>query len=72
MQIEDLTDKSKYFLLAERNRKGIVILVNKWDLVEKDHKSTVQFEKYIKEQIAPFTDVPIVFIFALQTTYIKL
>ena len=53
------------FWLAERNRKGIVILVNKWDLVEKDHKSTVQFEKYIREQIAPFTDVPIVFISAL-------
>jgi GTP-binding protein len=53
------------FWLAERNRKGIVILVNKWDLVEKDHKSTAKFEKYIKEQIAPFTDVPIVFISAL-------
>ncbi|MDA0178445.1 MULTISPECIES: ribosome biogenesis GTPase Der [Mesoflavibacter] len=53
------------FWLAERNRKGIVILVNKWDLVEKDHKSTVKFEKYIREQIAPFTDVPIVFISAL-------
>ena len=53
------------FWLAERNRKGIVILVNKWDLVEKDHKSTLKFEKYIREQIAPFTDVPIVFISAL-------
>lgn len=50
------------FWLAERNRKGIVILVNKWDLIEKDNKSTKQFEKKIREEIAPFTDVPIVFI----------
>jgi GTP-binding protein len=50
------------FWLAERNRKGIVILVNKWDLVEKDHKTTKEFEKHIRQQIEPFTDVPIVFI----------
>jgi len=50
------------FWLAERNRKGIVILVNKWDLVEKDHKTTKEFEKHIRKQIEPFTDVPIVFI----------
>jgi GTP-binding protein len=53
------------FWLAERNRKGIVILVNKWDLVEKDNKSTKEFEKHIRKQIEPFTDVPIVFISAL-------
>ena len=53
------------FWLAERNRKGIVILVNKWDLVEKDHKSVKEFTKQIHEQIAPFTDVPIIFISAL-------
>ncbi|MBJ6369090.1 ribosome biogenesis GTPase Der [Snuella sedimenti] len=53
------------FWLAERNRKGIVILVNKWDLVEKDHKSTKEYEKAIRKQIEPFTDVPIVFISAL-------
>jgi len=53
------------FWLAERNRKGIVILVNKWDLVEKDNKTTNEFEKYIRSQIEPFTDVPIVFISAL-------
>lgn len=52
------------FWLAERNRKGIVILVNKWDLVEKDHKSTKEFEKLIRKEIEPFTDVPIVFISA--------
>jgi GTP-binding protein len=53
------------FWLAERNRKGIVILVNKWDLVEKDHKSTNEFEKKIREQLEPFTDVPILFISTL-------
>lgn len=53
------------FWLAERNRKGIVVLVNKWDLVEKDHKTTKEFEKVIRRQMEPFTDVPIVFISAL-------
>ena len=53
------------FWLAERNRKGIVILVNKWDLVEKDNKTTKEFEAYIRKQIEPFTDVPIVFVSAL-------
>ena len=53
------------FWLAERNKKGVVILVNKWDLVEKDTKTTKSFETYIRKQIEPFTDVPIVFISAL-------
>lgn len=53
------------FWLAERNRKGIVILVNKWDLVEKDTKTTREFEKIIRKEIEPFTDVPIVFISVL-------
>jgi len=53
------------FWLAQRNRKGVVILVNKWDLVEKDTKTMKDFEKHIKQQIEPFTDVPIVFISAL-------
>ncbi|WP_346882936.1 ribosome biogenesis GTPase Der [uncultured Algibacter sp.] len=53
------------FWLAERNRKGIVILVNKWDLVEKDHKSVKEYEKAIRQQMEPFTDVPIVFISTL-------
>ena len=50
------------FWLAQRNHKGIVILVNKWDLVEKDTGSSKQYEKDIREAIAPFTDVPILFI----------
>ncbi len=49
------------FWLAEKNRKGIVILVNKWDLVEKETMTAVEFEKQIRETIAPFTDVPIIF-----------
>jgi len=53
------------FWLAQRNNKGLVILVNKWDLVEKDTKTTKDFETYIKKQIEPFVDVPIVFISAL-------
>lgn len=53
------------FWLAERNRKGVVILVNKWDLVEKDNKTMKDFEKVIRKEIEPFTDVPIVFISVL-------
>lgn len=53
------------FWLAHRNNKGVLVLVNKWDLVEKDHKTTLAFEKDIQKQIAPFTDVPILFISAL-------
>ncbi len=54
------------FWLAERNRKGIVILVNKWDLIENKESNTLKdFEKYIRKEIEPFTDVPIVFISTL-------
>lgn len=53
------------FWLAEKNKKGVVILVNKWDLVEKDTHTTKQFEEKIRQEIAPFTDVPIIFISAL-------
>lgn len=53
------------FWLAEKNRKGIVILVNKWDLVEKGTMTSVDYERKIREEIAPFTDVPILFVSAL-------
>ena len=53
------------FWLAEKNRKGVVILVNKWDLVEKDTMSTKDYEVKIREQLEPFTDVPILFVSAL-------
>ncbi|MCK4562236.1 MAG: ribosome biogenesis GTPase Der [Flavobacteriaceae bacterium] len=53
------------FWLAEKNKKGIVILVNKWDLVEKDTHTTKGFEAQIRKETAPFTDVPIIFTSAL-------
>jgi len=47
--------------LAEKNRKGIVILVNKWDLVEKDTNTTKEFEEEILSKIAPIKYVPVIF-----------
>jgi len=49
------------FRLIQRNRKGVVILVNKWDLIEKDNYTTKQYEEAIRSRIAPYTDVPIIF-----------
>jgi len=49
------------FGLAQSNRKGIVILVNKWDLVEKETNSAKEYEEKLREGLAPFRDVPIVF-----------
>lgn len=49
------------FFEIEKNKKGVVLLVNKWDLVEKETQTMVEFEKEIRNRIAPFTDVPIVF-----------
>ena len=51
--------------LIEKNRKGIAIVVNKWDLIEKDTKTAKAFEDRIRERIAPFRDIPIVFISVL-------
>lgn len=54
------------FSLIQKNKKGLVIVVNKWDLVEnKDQKVIKTFESAICERIAPFTDVPIIFASAL-------
>jgi len=53
------------FGIAQKNRKGIVILVNKWDLVEKETNTMKQFENQIRKKIALFSDVPILFISAL-------
>ena len=53
------------FWLAERNRKGIVILVNKWDLVDKETNTAKEYEAMIRKEMEPFTDVPIVFISVL-------
>lgn len=61
MEAQDLN----IFHLAEKNRKGIVIMVNKWDLVEKNTNSTKEYEERIRERIAPFRDVPIIFTSAI-------
>ena len=55
----------RIFHIADRNKKGIIILVNKWDLVEKEIGTTKIFEEQIREKIAPFSDVPILFVSAL-------
>ena len=49
------------FWLADKNRKGVIILINKWDLVEKETNTMRDFEAEIRRQIAPFTDVPVIF-----------
>jgi GTP-binding protein len=51
--------------LIQKNNKGMIVLVNKWDLIEKDSKTTILFENDIKEKTAPFTDYPILFISAI-------
>jgi GTP-binding protein len=58
------------FGLAARKGKGIVILVNKWDLVTKETNTARDYEKRLKEKIAPFTDVPIIFISVIEKTRI--
>ncbi len=54
------------FRLAQRRNKGVVLLVNKWDLVEKETNTARDFEKEVKERLAPFNDVPVIFISALE------
>jgi len=49
------------FYIAEKSHKGVVLLVNKWDLVEKDHKTSLEYEEKLRRDLAPFNDVPIVF-----------
>lgn len=51
--------------LIERNKKGLVLVVNKWDLVEKDSNTHIEYERFIKSKTAPFTDYPIVFTSAI-------
>ena len=53
------------FHLIHRNKKGIVVVVNKWDLIEKDNHTMKKFEDDILEKFAPVTDIPIVFTSAL-------
>ncbi len=61
MQKQDLN----IFFTIEKNSKGVVILVNKWDLVEKSTQTMKEFEDTIRERIAPYVDVPILFISTL-------
>lgn len=56
--------------LALKNNKGVLILVNKWDLIEKETNSARDFQNLIKEKTAPFTDVHILFISAVEKTRI--
>ncbi len=61
MQKQDLN----IFFTAVKSGKGIVLLVNKWDLIEKDSKTMQAMDSAIRDKIAPFTDVPIIFTSAL-------
>ena len=56
----------RIFHIADRNHKGIVILVNKWDLIKKSTETSKKFIEDIKEKISPFTDVPILFVSAIE------
>jgi GTP-binding protein len=58
------------FSLAARKGKGVVVLVNKWDLVAKQTNTAITYEKDLKKRLAPFSDVPILFISALEKTRI--
>jgi len=54
------------FQLILRNKKGCVIVINKWDLIEKETNTMAAFENVIRQRTAPFTDVPIIFASALK------
>src|SRR5512133_3177925 len=51
--------------LIQKNNKGLIILVNKWDLIEKESNTALSMEKDIKEKTSPFTDYPVLFISAI-------
>ena len=58
------------FSLAVKKGKGVVILVNKWDLMTKETNTAKEYEKELKERLAPFTDLPILFISVTEKTRI--
>src|SRR5215218_5146050 len=58
------------FSLAAKKGKGVVVLVNKWDLVSKETNTARDYEKTLKQRLAPFSDVPVLFISALEKTRI--
>lgn len=53
------------FHLIERSKKGVVVLINKWDLVEKETGTVKEYEAGVRKKLEPFTDIPVVFISAL-------
>lgn len=63
---QDLT----IFSLAAKKGKGIVVLVNKWDLVEKETNTAKEYEKVLKQRLAPFNDIPVLFISVKEKTRI--
>ena len=58
------------FSLASKKGKGIVVLINKWDLIAKETNTARDYEKVVKDKLAPFTDVPVLFISAVEKTRI--
>jgi GTPase len=58
------------FSLAVKKGKGVVVLVNKWDMMEKETNSARDYEKELKKRLAPFTDIPVIFISAKEKTRI--
>ena len=61
LQKQDLS----IFSVVEKNKKGVVLLVNKWDTINKETSTTKEYEEDILSKIAPFTDLPILFVSAL-------
>ncbi len=57
LQKQDL----QIFYMIEKNSKGVVVLVNKWDLVEKDHTTMKEYEEQLIKDLSPFNDVPVIF-----------
>lgn len=57
LQKQDL----QIYYMIEKNSKGVVVLVNKWDKIEKDHKTMLAYEEKLIEGLAPFNDVPVIF-----------
>jgi len=53
-------DLNIYYII-EKNHKGVVVLVNKWDLLEKETNTALEYEKNLRQALAPFDDVPILF-----------
>jgi GTP-binding protein len=58
------------FSLASKKGKGIIVLINKWDLIDKETNTARDYEKVVKDKLAPFTDVPVLFISAVEKTRI--